>query len=124
MFFKKKEHTKNVEWIPLNSSQQLDDIIAESSSHPVLIFKHSTRCSISSTALNRFEQSWISDDNNSIAPYYLDLLNHRDISNSIERVFGVMHQSPQAIVIRNGKAIHNSSHFDISFDTILNDSKK
>ncbi len=118
MFFKKKEASE-LKWNKLSSIEQLQSLIEESKDHPVLIFKHSTRCSISSTALSRLEHSWKATESNNISPYYLDLLSHRDVSNAIEAELGVMHQSPQAILMKDGKVVHNSSHFDISYDQII-----
>lgn len=101
-----------IEWTELTELQQLDDIIAESAEIPALIFKHSTRCSISRFALKNFESEY-AIDTDKLKPYFLDLLEHRNISNEIASRFGVMHQSPQIILIKDGKATYNSSHSDI-----------
>ena len=53
-----------------------------------------------------------------LKPYYLDLLSHRDISRKIAELFDVEHQSPQAILVQNGEAIYDASHYDISFAEI------
>ena len=109
-------------WHKLTDIGQLQDIINLSKEQSangltVLIFKHSTRCSISSMALNRLETKWI--DTEKISAYYLDLLSHRDISNEIEQVFSVEHASPQALLIKNGVCIYNASHTNISAADIL-----
>jgi bacillithiol system protein YtxJ len=108
-----------MEWNALNDLGELDAIVAVSSTQPVLIFKHSTRCSISSTALNRLERSWNDADSNHTLPYYLDLIAHRDISQAIATRFGIEHQSPQALVIKNGVCIYHASHFDIQYAELL-----
>ena len=105
-------------WIKLNHPSQLDEIKQLSEQQPVLIFKHSTRCSISTTALSRLERSWKEEDMKELQPYYLDLLSYRPISNSVADVFGVYHQSPQALIIHKGKCVYNSSHFDITYPDI------
>lgn len=114
-FFGKDDNKDNasssMDWNALTDIQQLDEIIEESSENPILIFKHSTRCSISRFALKQFENEFNLGE--SIKPYFLDLLMHRTISNEIADRFGVQHQSPQVIVIKNGKAIYNASHQDI-----------
>ncbi|WP_294234557.1 monothiol bacilliredoxin BrxC family protein, partial [uncultured Chryseobacterium sp.] len=51
--------------------------------------------------------------------YYLDLLAYRPLSNRIADDLGVTHQSPQLIVIENGKAVNNASHQNISVDQLL-----
>lgn len=98
-------------WLSLANSDQLEDIAQLSNEKQVLIFKHSTRCSISRMALKQFENEF--DLSDKIVPYFLDLLEFRSISNEIAERFGVVHQSPQLIVIQNGKAIYNVSHSDI-----------
>lgn len=107
-------------WHQLTELSQLNDIITTTKQSAekltVLIFKHSTRCSISSMALNRLESRW--KDSELVKPYYLDLLNYRDISNEIAHVFGVEHQSPQVLLIQNGKCFYHASHTDISVAAI------
>lgn len=104
--------TSKIDWVPLTQLAQLDDIIAQSSTEPVLIFKHSTRCGISRMVLKQFESAYDLEDK--IAPYFLDLLQHRDISNAIADRFGVTHQSPQLLLIKGGKSIYNASHGEIN----------
>lgn len=106
-------------WNKLTSIEQLDSIDAESEHNRILLFKHSTRCSISATALNRLERNWQSEDSQKLKPYYLDLLNHRDVSNAIAARYGVIHESPQALVIQNGRCIYVSTHTDITYSDLL-----
>ena len=106
-------------WNALDHISQLDVINEESKSIPVLLFKHSTRCSISNVALNRIESSWKDGDNQVIKPYYLDLLAHREISDLITEQYGIEHQSPQALVISNGECIYHESHTNIRYADIM-----
>ena len=85
---------------------------------PVVLFKHSTRCSISGTALNRLERHWKDSEMADVKPYHLDLIAHRPISNRIAQVFGVEHQSPQLLLIREGECVFNASHLDISYSDL------
>ncbi len=105
-------------WNNLSTESQLETISTESFEQPVLIFKHSTTCSISATALNRFERKYNQPEVADLKPYYLDLLAHRPISAAIAQRFGVQHQSPQILLIHNGKSVYNASHYDISFAEI------
>lgn len=105
------EVNSNVNWIPLTAISQLDEIVESSNSKTVAIFKHSTRCSISRFALKQFENEYNLEDK--VALYFLDLLNHRDISNEIAIRFQVVHQSPQLLLIENGVAVYDASHSDI-----------
>lgn len=100
-----------VDWRMLTDVEDLHQVVNESAGKPVLIFKHSTRCSISRMVLKQFENEF--DLQDKITPYFLDLLNHRDVSNEIASKFDVYHQSPQLIVIHDGKSVYNASHDSI-----------
>ncbi|OZI08708.1 thioredoxin family protein [Siphonobacter sp. BAB-5385] len=104
-------------WQPLTDAEQLEAIKKESFEHPVLIYKHSTTCSISSTAKARLERQW--DDTQGISAYYLDLLRYRPLSNAIAQEFDVEHESPQVLLIRDGECVYHESHFAIRFDEVL-----
>jgi bacillithiol system protein YtxJ len=105
-----------INWNELTDLGQLNEIIFISNEKPVAIFKHSTRCSVSRMALKQFENEFNSADK--VTPYFLDLIAYRDISNAIADQFGVVHQSPQLIVIKDGKAIYNVSHSDIDAEEL------
>ena len=105
-------------WIELKSLEQVEEIKNESKQHPVLIFKHSFRCNISRTALDRLERNWKTEEMNVIKPYFLDLLSFREISNAISEQFQIDHESPQILLIEDGKAVLNLSHFEIDYDAI------
>ena len=98
-------------WIDLKSTEQLQSI--KQSQGYSIIFKHSTRCSISMMAKRRFEMEW-SDLPAQTPAYFLDLLQHRDLSNQIAQLFDVAHQSPQMLLIKDGECILEQSHGDIS----------
>ena len=105
-------------WTPLTDLSQLAILKQESHDHPVIIFKHSTRCSISAMALSRLERGWDDDALPGVDTYYLDLISYRDISNAVADEFGVYHQSPQIIVVINGEAVYDDSHMGISFASL------
>jgi bacillithiol system protein YtxJ len=103
-----------ISWNTLDSVEKLDEIIALSHSNDidaVAIFKHSTRCSISSISLKRFELDYI--ENPRVPMYFLDLLRYRSISNLVAETFNVEHESPQLLIIKNGKCILHESHMEI-----------
>ena len=108
---------KEAKFYSLELISQLDEIDTISETKPVVIFKHSTRCSISRFALKQFDAEFNYDDSQ-IDWYLLDLLNHRDISNEIAHRYEVTHQSPQILVIKNGKAIYHDSHDGIDVSDI------
>jgi bacillithiol system protein YtxJ len=103
-------------WINLVSEDELTNIKELSFTQPQVIFKHSTRCSISSVAKNRLENSTVP---NGIDFYYLDLLNYRNISNKIAEDFSVYHESPQILLIKNGECVYDESHGGIRMDSIV-----
>jgi bacillithiol system protein YtxJ len=109
-----------INWIALNNPEQLEEILelSCSSDHQgVLIFKHSTRCSISHMALSRLERNWKPETVNTPS-YLLDLLAYPEISRLISQKFEVQHESPQVLLIRNAKCVYYASHNAISYDDI------
>jgi bacillithiol system protein YtxJ len=106
-------------WINITDLSDLDRIKNESFEHNVLLFKHSTSCSISLTALNRLERNWKEEDSEKLNPFYLDLLNHRDVSNAIAEIYGIEHQSPQVLVIKDAKCIYTETHYGISYEDLI-----
>lgn len=113
----KDTNQNGLNWNALTQITQLDSIVEESAEKPVVIFKHSTRCSISRMALKNFEREYNLQESE-VAPYFLDLLEHRDISNEIAQKFQVIHQSPQLLLIKNGKSVYNVSHSEIDADAL------
>jgi len=108
-----KEEKQALPWRELKSIAQLDEIAQASKTKTQAIFKHSTRCGISRMVVRNFESSFDLSENE-VDLYYLDLLNHRDISSEIAAKFQVFHESPQFIVIRNGVTVHHASHSAIT----------
>lgn len=104
-----------MEWISLVDEQELEMIKGISAATPILIFKHSTRCPISSTALGRIERAWNNEEMKDIKTYFLDLITYRPVSNRIEEIFNIRHQSPQVLIIKNGECIYHASHLEISY---------
>lgn len=102
-------------WTPLSNEEQITNIQQKSFDFPQIIFKHSTRCSISNMALHRLEKATPPANANF---YYLDLLNNRNISNQIAEVFQVHHESPQVLLIHKGNCVYDESHSGINMQEI------
>ncbi len=102
-------------WNKLDSEEQLKNIENESFDQPILIFTHSTRCSISSMAFDRMQRSWKEEEMNGIKPYYLDLITYRSVSNKVAQHFGIEHESPQLLMVVKGNCVYNASHMEISY---------
>ena len=103
-------------WIHLTDEEQLKQIVTKSQNRPQVIFKHSTRCSISSVALQRLQKVEQPFD---IDFYFLDLIAFRNVSNKVSEVFKVYHESPQVLVIKDGHCIYDESHLSISMGEII-----
>jgi bacillithiol system protein YtxJ len=102
-----------INWIPLTSLEQIKEIKELSKKEPIAIFKHSTRCGISSMVIKRFANSF-DEELKDFKVYYLDLLSYREVSNEIGHTFQVLHQSPQLLVVKNEEVISHASHYDIA----------
>lgn len=107
-------------WITLKNEEELVVVTEKSFHTPQLIFKHSTRCSISSVAKRRLDNE---DAPVGIDFYYLDLLSFRSLSNKIAEQFSVYHESPQVLLIKNGECVYDESHMAIQMDDILEEAK-
>ncbi|MCY1494536.1 hypothetical protein D3C87_68960 [compost metagenome] len=112
----KDTNQNSLNWNALTELKQLDSIVEESEEKPIVIFKHSTRCSISRMALKNFEREY--SDENVASLYFLDLLSHRDVSNEIAQRFHVIHQSPQLLLIKNGQSVYDVSHSEIDAEAL------
>jgi bacillithiol system protein YtxJ len=113
-----------MQWQKLESVEQLQALTEESKKNSVLIFKHSTRCNISRMALDRLEREWRPEEMKDVKTYFLDLLSYRDMSSAVAEKFSVEHQSPQVLLIENGEAVYDQSHFEIHYKDIAAATKK
>ena len=103
-------------WKEFTTEEALEDIKSRSAEKPQVIFKHSTRCSISSMAKSRLERETAPEG---IEFNYLDLIAHRNVSAKIAEVFDVEHASPQVLIIKDGTCIYDESHNAINMDEIV-----
>lgn len=109
-------------WIQLTTEEQIDKISEQSKTKPVLIFKFSGRCSVCDRVQYIMEDRWNrqpKENEEKITPYFLNLIKYRNVSNEVAGKFDVIHESPQAIVIKDGKVVYAQSHSYISLDDIL-----
>jgi len=112
--------SNKMDWNNLNSVEQLSEIDEKSKTKTQIIFKHSTRCSVSSFAKRILTSEFNEDIQNKVDVHYLDLIAFREISQEIASRYSVLHESPQILVINNGVCSYNASHSDVSFDKALN----
>lgn len=105
-------------WKSLNTTQDIQEAKVASHHQPVVIFKHSTRCSISGMALNRMERSWNEAEMEGVDAYFLDLIQHSPLSQAVAQEFEVHHESPQLLLIKDGKCVYHTSHMGISYQAL------
>ncbi len=98
---------------PLSHIDELDAAIAESSERPVLLFKHSRTCGISCEALDELH-AHVQDAQAPVAYKLITVQSHRQLANEAAARLGVRHETPQAILLRNGRPIWSASHFRIT----------
>lgn len=103
-------------WIPLENETQLSEIKQQAGYS--IIFKHSTRCSISMMAKKRVDMD-LDELPETVKPYFLDLIAYRDLSNKVAEIFQVHHESPQLLLIKDGECILDQSHGDITIDEVI-----
>lgn len=99
-------------------TSSIDFTVLNSTTKPTLLFKHSTRCSISTMALDRVQRK-MTDIESAMDVYFIDVISDRQLSNNIAQEYGVTHESPQAILLHNGNVVYSASHNAISADAIL-----
>src|SRR5690348_5798834 len=97
-------------FLRIQDQQSLDRLFAESKQRPVLLFKHSNSCPISSRAYREMEKL---DDVN-----LLEVQTTRELSREVAAITGVRHETPQVIVLKEGKAVWNASHFEVNANPV------
>jgi bacillithiol system protein YtxJ len=96
---------------PVEDGAALDALLARSHESPVLLFKHSSTCPISARAYRQMQEVK--------SPVSIVVVQRsRDISREVESRTGVQHETPQALVLRNGQAVWTASHFEITADAV------
>ena len=118
MFFSKKSTPARFVWYEITTPEHVDKLVEKSEQKPVVFFKHSGRCNISAMAHNRFEDYAKEIDENSFL-FMIDVVNHRPASLHAAEMLGVLHQSPQVLIIYQGKAIFDNSHGAIDGRQVL-----
>ena len=103
----------------IESIEEFDQFLASSNEEPLLLFKHSTRCPISTTALREYEAFLDHQGEAGRRHAYLDIIAFRDVSNAVAERSGVRHESPQALLFENGTARWNDSHGRITKESLL-----
>jgi len=114
--FRNRSEDKNeskINWVHVESSDNLLDIIDQSELNTIILFKHSPRCGISSSVLRKFEKQLNNLENDQIECYILNVIKHRNISNEISSYFSIQHESPQLLILKQRKVLAYDSHYEI-----------
>lgn len=106
-------------WLQLDSIDTLQKMKEQSFERPVVVFKHSTSCGVSSMAKHQLEVDWDIATEEAFF-YYLDLWTYRNISNAVAEEFKVVHQSPQIIILKDGEVVFTTSHHAIHLAGLKN----
>lgn len=116
-FYQEESKTNIPEWNVLDELSQLQSIRESSFRQPVVLFKHSVRCGISAMAKHHLESNWPLLSGY-LEFYFLDLIRYRSVSDRVAEEFGVRHQSPQVIILRDGQVVFHTSHHKIQAQTL------
>lgn len=98
-------------FLKVDNKEVLNRLISDSRTKPIVIFKHSNACGISSAAYREMEQ--LEEVN------LLEVQTARDVSRELADLTGIRHETPQVIVLKDGKAVWNASHFDVKAGAVL-----
>ena len=107
-----------MEWNKITKSEDIDALEKASFQQTVLLYKHSSICGVSSHARQKIENGWKVIESMNLKPYFVDVISQRSLSRTIAEKFGVVHQSPQVLLIQNGESIFDISHLSISIEEI------
>ncbi len=104
--------------MPLRTEADLDRLLAQAGAQPVLIFKHSTQCPISAAAYRAFHAAVASGDLGAVGPAMVRVVEERPVSQAVAARLGVRHESPQALLVRDGRVLWQASHYAITRDAL------
>jgi bacillithiol system protein YtxJ len=101
----------------LDRLDQLDELLAESQARPLLLFKHSYSCGVSLEALDEIVDH-LNQESLDARYAMVTVQTHRELSNAVASRLGVRHQTPQAILVRDGRVVWSASHFRVNASEI------
>lgn len=107
-----------MKWNALTSVKQVEELIESSKEKTIMIFKHSTRCPVSSGAYGHMDANWKEEEMGAVMPFLLLVVENREVSNLVEKQFDIEHKSPQLLLIKEGKCEYDTSHFHIRYDSL------
>ena len=102
----------------LRQEHDLEQLLERSKTNPVLIFKHSTQCSISGDVHTEFMN--FAEEAADLESSVVLVIENRRLSNAIAQRFGIRHESPQALLIKDGRVVWHASHWNITSESLNN----
>ncbi len=112
-----EQSDNRLKWSHIHSLEELNALTEDSTGKPQVIFKHSTSCGISSMVLRSFEKQYQHVEE-MVDFYFLNIQQNRALSDEIANRFGIRHESPQLLVIKNRIAVFDTSHSSISYASL------
>ena len=105
--------------VPVHGLDELDELLGKSDTRPLLLFKHSRSCGISAEALDELLAHLDEQPHDAARYAVVTVQTHREVSNAVTAKLGVRHETPQALVIRDGAVVWTASHFRVTADAML-----
>ena len=102
--------------VPIENLAQLERLLTTPDPRPLLIFKHSRSCGTSAEALDEMVAHLGEDTDTRYA--LVTVQTHREVSAAVTRTLGVRHETPQALLIQDGRVVWSASHFRLTPDAI------
>ena len=99
---------------PIHKIDQLDQLLTESATQPLVLFKHSYSCGISAEALDELVDHLNSDSAGTVRYAMVTVQTHREVSNAVAARLGIRHETPQALIVRGGRVVWSASHFRVT----------
>jgi bacillithiol system protein YtxJ len=115
----KEQHELAINWNDLLDELELNKVLKKSKSNAQIIFKHSSKCGISSSVLRRFNKMILNNNLDQKQLYFLKVIENRSLSNRVSALFEIQHESPQLLIIKNKKVVFHRSHYNILDDDFL-----
>lgn len=104
-------------WINITNTEQLSEINAQSSKEGVLVFKFSPGCAINYVVRKLLEREWAEGEMR-MNTYMVDVLSQKALSDKVAADYSTQHESPQVLIIKNGKPVFTASHGKVLYSEI------
>ncbi|EGK11830.1 general stress protein [Desmospora sp. 8437] len=108
------------QWKEITTLEEWEQVLRQSAEHPALVMKHSTSCSVSAEAWEAYQKFVSTVAPETVEYIMVKVIESRPVSNRIAEDLGVQHKSPQAILVKDGEEVWNTSHWHITVESLEN----